>query len=380
MANEKEKEALKRQFRSQDANGDGCLDRSEFVKLLEGKNKMTRGQMDLLFDQVDQNKDGKIDFNEFVDYVFSPGSDQPQTAKSRTSECRRQRLSAQTAIDTTSDDPDLWEDVYESFSGYQGHDNAFQQNDLNKLCLDCKLYDKNFQKTHLGMVFAKFSNKQSIIGFGQFQDCLRDIARRKGVPTSFVQMCVADRRGRRDEHATNPDFVKFHDDRSTYTGTHTENENHKAMGARHKREEERHNRLAQEWDGKEPLNREEWSQVETLFPRFCTDRGSEGGMTGRDFNQLCQDCNILGAKFATNDVDIIFAKVKKGRLHIDFATFLEAMSHVSAQTGKSPSKLKELILKTGGPKFNATKADDVRLHNDPSTYTGIHYGKKTGHM
>jgi len=248
--------------------------------------------------------------------------------------------------------------------------------DLKHLCDDCGLYDRKFHKTDVDLAFAKIGKKAKFLNFDQFKDCLREIARRKGVDTSVVQGSVAERHGQCETHATKADAVRFHDDKSTYTGAHTCNEHHASKGAAHKNEVERHNRLADEWEGKERLNRRDWRQVEDLFPDFCTDRGVDG-MSGRDFKEMCLDCEFFdkpkGA--ATTDIDIVFTHVKHGRIHIDFESFLDAILHLSEKTGKSPDELKELILRTGGPKMNATKAQYNKFHDDPDQYTGMHYGK-----
>merc|ERR1712032_572432 len=264
-----------------------------------------------------------------------------------------------------------WAEVKKTYEEYAGGDHKLEGRDFKKLCDECALYDRKFQKTQLDLVYAKYQKtivggkKANHIDFEQFKDCLRDIAKRKGVPTSAVQESVA---GHAPEmNATKADKVRLNDDTSTYTGAHTQNEHHAAKGAHHKHEADRHNRLAQEWEGKERLNRRDWRDVEDLFPDFCTDRGTEG-MSGRDFKEMCLDCDFFEHKSkvaATREIDIVFTHVRDGRHHIGFESFLDAILHVSEKTGKSPDELKELILSTGAPKLDGTVAQKNRFHDDP---------------
>eukprot|EP00662_Eupelagonemidae_sp_cell21_P052662 gene52662-17751_t len=48
---------------------------------------------------------------------------------------------------------------------------------------------------------------------------------------------------------------------------------------------------------------------------------SEPRVDGKAFAKLCKDCGLLDKKLTTTDVDLIFAKLKKGGKDIDFDTF-----------------------------------------------------------
>lgn len=91
---------LKAQFAKLDSNGDGCLDFRELSGLLRSGNpRMSDRAMHILFNSIDKNGKGRIDFGEFVDYVhevqsgqtaFDPGCgvvtsyQQPRTSPSST--------------------------------------------------------------------------------------------------------------------------------------------------------------------------------------------------------------------------------------------------------------------------------------------------------
>jgi len=63
-------ERCKEEFWKFDDNSDGRLSREEIVKLLRlGNPEITEEEMDLLFDTMDQDGDGALDFSEFVDYI-----------------------------------------------------------------------------------------------------------------------------------------------------------------------------------------------------------------------------------------------------------------------------------------------------------------------
>jgi hypothetical protein len=89
-----------------------------------------------------------------------------------------------------------------------------------KLCKDCKLLDKKFTATDVDLIFAKVAPKgQRRITFEQFGAALEHVATKKGTGVDAVHdaVCMA---GGPTLNGTVADHVKFHDDKSTYTGTH----------------------------------------------------------------------------------------------------------------------------------------------------------------
>uniref|UniRef100_A0A7S4UMR7 Calmodulin n=1 Tax=Alexandrium monilatum TaxID=311494 RepID=A0A7S4UMR7_9DINO len=62
---------IKEQFRLLDANGDGRLDPEELAALLRSGSEMTDREIQSLFDSIDKDRNGRIEFAEFVDFVFS---------------------------------------------------------------------------------------------------------------------------------------------------------------------------------------------------------------------------------------------------------------------------------------------------------------------
>lgn len=71
---EQEREEIKCKFRELDMNEDGLLDFDELSSLLrQGREDITDKELRSLFDSVDADASGTIDFEEFVDYIYSVG-------------------------------------------------------------------------------------------------------------------------------------------------------------------------------------------------------------------------------------------------------------------------------------------------------------------
>ncbi|CAL5221465.1 g3660 [Coccomyxa viridis] len=57
------------------------------------------------------------------------------------------------------------------------------------------------------------------IGFGEFEKALEQVAAKKGIGMDELKEKLCANEGPKVQ-ATQPDFVKFHDDKSTYTGVY----------------------------------------------------------------------------------------------------------------------------------------------------------------
>ncbi|XP_064624433.1 EF-hand calcium-binding domain-containing protein 7-like isoform X5 [Lineus longissimus] len=75
---------LLKAFRQIDTNGDGYLSHSELYKVMTSKGeKMTREEVSDMIDEVDENKDGKLDYKEFCQLVLSTSSEVKKVARQR---------------------------------------------------------------------------------------------------------------------------------------------------------------------------------------------------------------------------------------------------------------------------------------------------------
>jgi len=135
---------------------------------------------------------------------------------------RHAALAAEAAAKAgASEDEHPWEPVLQAYFRFAG-DDGIDGREFAKLCQDCDLYDKNFSKNDVDIVFVKAAGK----GVRKLNDqafcaAVRGIAVKKGCATSKVQGAVANSSGP-VMHATKAEYSKFHDDKSTYTGTKAE--------------------------------------------------------------------------------------------------------------------------------------------------------------
>lgn len=89
-----------------------------------------------------------------------------------------------------------------------------------KVSKDCGLLDKKLTPTDVDLVFAKIKDKTARkINFAQFKTGVAHFATKKGIPEADCQALIVKAGGPHFE-GTKADFVKFHDDKSTYTGVY----------------------------------------------------------------------------------------------------------------------------------------------------------------
>jgi hypothetical protein len=112
------------------------------------------------------------------------------------------------------------------------------------------------------------------------------------------------------------------------------------------------------------------AELKAVFQAFT---GGKAEMEGRDFVKLCKDTKIIDKHLTTTDLDIYFAKVKdKTVKKITFTQFEDAIRLCATKKKVTFDDLCAVICKAGGPKFEGTKADAVKFHDDKSLYTGVH--------
>lgn len=89
-----------------------------------------------------------------------------------------------------------------------------------KINKDCKLLDKKYTTTDVDINFAKIKDKTSKnITFTQFCKGLELAAAKKGITFDEVEALVISAGGPTFK-GTQADYVKFHDDKSLYTGVY----------------------------------------------------------------------------------------------------------------------------------------------------------------
>lgn len=96
-------------------------------------------------------------------------------------------------------------------------------------------------------------------------------------------------------------------------------------------------------------------------------------MDGKVFAKMCKDCKVISKLCSTTDVDLIFAAVKdKGVRKIDYTQFLKAIEQCAYKRKETSDELFSSMMKVGGPVFTATKVDAVKFHDDKSLHTGAY--------
>merc|ERR1712151_134475 len=206
------------------------------------------------------------------------------------------------------------------------------------------------------------------------------IASKKGVPTSRVQQIVVDSAcaGPSKTGTTDAQYVRFYDDKSSFTGQHAHNENFGVAGSADMTPGSRHDRIkkAETFEHNEG-EEADWGALEDFFMAFCNgiDGVGDNLLDSREFKQLCEDCNLyVPGKFTVADGDIIFNKVKnKGERRIGFNQFKDACVGIARKRCCTVADVQARISDVHGPKGRGvTKADAVRFHDDKSLYTGMH--------
>ncbi|CAE7554473.1 TTN [Symbiodinium necroappetens] len=112
-------------------------------------------------------------------------------------------------------------DIAPIFSSYSASSSGeIDGRSFTKLCKDCSLVDRIFSSTDADLIFAKVVPKgQRRITIAEFEKALGLIAERRGCSQEDVMQRVADGAGPALE-GTKAEAVRFHDDKTTYTGTH----------------------------------------------------------------------------------------------------------------------------------------------------------------
>jgi hypothetical protein len=327
--------SLEKKFKKFDKNGDGVLSLEEIKSLLlQGDPSMSNQELQVLFNGIDKNGDGKVDFKEFVNYIYA-------------------------------DVPELPANVVACFMAFAGKNGELEGKEFLKMMNEADMYDKSFKKTDVDMIFCKQKSKSKQgIDKDKFSDCLKEIAQRKNIPIVqvFNKIVAA---GGPDIAGTQADAVRFHDDKSTYTGAHARDGRHGYAGSNETR--------VRDQDDPQLDTQTDLSALEGMFGLFA---GKDMSLDGKEFVKMMKDCGILDQSFGPTQCDLVFAKVvPHGQRRIGFEEFQDAIRRIGHTKSVPLPELKVKISNSNGPLLTGTKADDVRFHDDKSTYTGMHKGK-----
>ena len=114
----------------------------------------------------------------------------------------------------------------------------------------------------------------------------------------------------------------------------------------------------------------EGKSLNDVYKSFCAGKPE---MESKQFSKLCKECKLIDKKFGINDIDIVFAKVKSGKVKtITFVEFENALGEIAKRKGTTKEAISNAIKSHGGATYTGTKAGYVKFHDDKSTYTGVY--------
>ena len=82
-------------------------------------------------------------------------------------------------------------------------------------------------------------------------------------------------------------------------------------------------------------------KIKSIFQTFCQGKTE---MESKSFSKFCKTFKLIDKKFGINDIDIVFAKVKKGKAKtITFSEFQNALSEIAKRKGTTKEFIEYLI-------------------------------------
>jgi len=122
--------------------------------------------------------------------------------------------------------------------------------------------------------------------------------------------------------------------------------------------------------------RSDEDKLKVVFKKFAKD----GQMTSAQFSKMMRDSKLLNKSFCAADAELIYAKAKKAASpgatvspgqKVPFEIFCDlSLPSIAEKRNESVDDLVTKLCASTGPKINATTTDNVRFHDDKSTYTG----------
>jgi len=337
---------LKTQFRRVDTSGDGSLDFEEMATLLRrGNQNLTDLQLKALFSGADKNNDGRISFEEFCAFIYS--------AKSQTISVPPAPLEAPADV----------ESVFQAFAGGLTMDGV----KFAKACRDCGLVDaRQFNTRDVDMTFAKLAKGKRQIQYPDFLRALVVIAGKKGTAVTHIYSQVGD--SAPIQRATKADAVRFHDDKSTYTGVQAKSldpggvvhELRDEPSPRPQRLTVTSRRSSLSSRGRVDDERQEDDDggvisVNTTFYKYASK--SDDYMDGSQFCKVCVDCGLVDAKFTRGDVDVVFANVCfRGERKIGIGQFEDALKETARRKDVAVYFVRKAVALSKGPRLRTTRA------------------------
>ncbi len=106
------------------------------------------------------------------------------------------------------------------FLSFSAGKKEMSNKEFAKLTKDCHLLDKKFTSTDVDLIFSKVKTKSSkILTYDQFVEGVKQMADKKKLSFDEVSNAIVTAGGP-SFTGTKADYVKFHDDKSQYTGVY----------------------------------------------------------------------------------------------------------------------------------------------------------------
>jgi len=225
---------IKAKFKELDKNSDKMLDFVEMRELLlEERPDAKDRELKWMFLELDKGRRGKLNFSEFVDFVYkkelqsglhrearhqqdcqvmehapantgedahSQSSHELDSAQEVNTESRRcsveksiqaeARLNGLTACESEGLD---WEVVEQVFFQYAGLDKVIQGNEFARLCRDCSLFDEeHFTPGDADYIFHRCCAKdRRVMKKKGFREAIIMIASMKSIPAAYLRSAIA---------------------------------------------------------------------------------------------------------------------------------------------------------------------------------------------
>lgn len=284
--------------------------------------------------------------------------------------------------------------VEEVFKAFCGARVDMDGKSFAKLCKDCGIIDRKLSSGDVDLIFAKVSPAaKRRICLDLFLVALTELARKKEVHVDAIHLAVTRSAGP-VIRGTKADAVRFHDDKSTYTGTHVNGGPEvggKGPGCFSRRQltnisygaaadptfqfatdlQQRileppavHSMVDTFSVGhrRSPSSSAEDGSLDDTFRAYC-NHGEL--MDGKSFAKLCKDCNLIGQGFTETDVDLIFAKFKvRNFRHLDILKFKGALRFLASKKGVDIDTIFSNVSSCSGPLLTGTKVRKVRFFDD----------------
>ena len=108
-------------------------------------------------------------------------------------------------------------------------------------------------------------------------------------------------------------------------------------------------------------------EARRVFLAYCPT----GTMDSRTYIKLCRETKMLNKKFSSGDADLVFTHVSHKHPNFTYTVFRHhALVEIAAKKEVDVKTLVKKLEVHDGPVLHATHADQVRFHDDQSTYTG----------